>query len=139
MRSLLLATLTAAAFSLAAPSAEAARPSSGFSTPADFEMINCWGTSTFDSGCPWTESILHADGTWEHVTLHLPGLGDLDYTIYGTWELRRGGRELVIVFEDTTVTTTWVGESIGGGCFEGTMSDTSTTPNSGVWQGCVVN
>lgn len=111
---------------------------SSIAYPADFELQTCWGFSSFDPACPWTENVMHANGDFEQTWLHFDGLAGSPFpiTFWGEYELRKGGKQLVVTFEDTYVTTTWTGSKTTDGCFAGTVENTSG--QTGVWEGCVV-
>ncbi len=137
MRPVLALAAVAALALTVSPAVEAKPPSSQISFPADFELTYCPDSTTVNPSCAWMESALYADGTWEHFALHIPGLGVLPYTLWGDWELQRGGKRLVIVLDDS-FSTTYVGDKVSANCWAGTYSAATNPPTGGAWEGCIV-
>lgn len=135
MRHLLSLVAVAAIALSVVPSADAKPPSISF--PADFELTYCPDSTTVDPSCAWMESALYADGTWEHFALHIPMVGVLPYTLWGDWELQRGGKRLVIVIDDSFATT-FVGDKVSANCWAGSYSASTNPPTGGAWEGCIV-
>jgi|GEM_PF-3644135 len=133
-----VAFLFALALALALPTGPAeAKPSSGPDLPADFELTYCAGVTSVGPGCAWMESVLDEDGVWEHIALHIPYLGVLPYTLWGTWDLQRRGKRLVIEIDDG-FSTTYVGNKISANCWAGLYTSDTSPPTGGAWEGCVI-
>ena len=138
---LLASTLLLSAAGLVSSSAaEAGKSSFSVSYPADFEMTLCWGETSIQATCPWTENTLESDGTIEQTWYHLPfGLGDLEYSIFGDFDFTRRGKYLDIVWPGDSFDTYYEGTRTSEGCYEGIMYTTGNPVESGVWEGCIVN
>lgn len=130
--------LLAASAPLLLTASSQACPPAPFTFPADFEMTTCYGETEMVPDCQWSETVLHANGDWEHVALHLPYIGVMEYTLWGSWELRKGNKEIEIVYPQTYFSTTWTGSRTTTGCYAGTVYQSSNPPQYGVWEGCVV-
>jgi hypothetical protein len=131
-------SLLAMTAALVLPTTQAeAGPNSGPTLPADFELTYCAGATSVNASCAWMESVLDQGGVWEHIALHIPGLGVLPYTLWGTWELKRNGKRMVIEIDDG-FDTTYVGNKISANCWAGLYTSDTNPPTGGAWEGCVV-
>lgn len=123
------------ALALTSAPVDAKKPDRGPSPPAELEMVLCWDATAISAACPRTDNTLTDDGVIEQTAYHIDVIGEtLVYSVFGTWDLQRGGKRLVIEWPGEYLTTTYVGTAVGDGCYAGTMSHTGGA--SGVWEGC---
>lgn len=100
-------------------------------TAEAFDIVYCWGTSTWDPACPVIENTLYSDGTIHNTWISFPPYVDEAADEWGTWSTKRRGTRMTITWDGGAE---YSGVLQNDGCYTGSM----TAPNglAGVWRGC---
>jgi hypothetical protein len=124
-----------ALLTLSLPAAAASGGGSKGPDMGDWVITYDYDTTSLDASSPYWEAALYPAGDLELTLLAFPVIqAYLPTSVWGTWESRRGGRELVLRPDRFTELTGW---AAGGGCYAGqiVVTDSSGT-RTGVWEGC---